>query len=69
MFNDIITFLGDGISSVFGLFGDVMTGGIGLIWESGTGLTVLGELLLLGAIVGLVLFGIRFVRSLIPFVR
>ena len=69
MFNAILDFLGSGIAAVFTLFGNVFTGGIGLIWVEGTGLTDLGELLLLGAVVGLALWGINFVRSMIPFLR
>ena len=68
MFDGILSFLTDTIGSVFTFFGNVFTGGIGLFWD-GTVVTELGELMLLGAAVGLVLFGIRFVRSMIPFIR
>lgn len=70
MFSAILTFLGTGITDVFDFFGDVMTGGISLFYDSvGTSLTELGELLLIGALVGLALWGISFVRSMIPFLK
>ena len=67
MFSAILTYIGNGITDVFTLFGSVFSGGIALFWD-GTALTDLGEIMLLGAIVGLVLMGIKFIRSMIPFV-
>ena len=74
MFDAILQFLTDGIGAVFTFFGNVLTGGIGLFYVGPEGevpgyVTELGELLLLGALVGLAYWGIKFVRSMIPFVR
>lgn len=70
MFSDILTFLSTGITDVFTFFADVFGGGIGMFYDSvGGALTELGELLLLGALVGLSLWGIKFVRSMIPFLK
>ena len=68
MFDAILQFLTDGIGAVFTFFGDVLTGGISLFYTE-SAITELGELLLLGALVGLAYWGIKFVRSMIPFVR
>ena len=69
MFNDVLTFLSDGITAVFTFFGTVFSGGISIFWVTETGLTDLGELLLMGALIGLGLWGINFIRRMIPFVR
>jgi hypothetical protein len=70
MLSAILTYIGNGITDVFDLFGDVLVGGVALFWNSTTSaLTELGEVMLLSAIVGLVLFGIRFIRRMIPFVK
>ncbi|MFW6046906.1 MAG: hypothetical protein ACOCP4_03860 [Candidatus Woesearchaeota archaeon] len=67
MLQAILDFIGDGIGGVMDLFGDAMTGFVALVYD-GSAITELGELLLMGAVVGMALFGIRFVRSMIPFV-
>jgi hypothetical protein len=70
MFGALIQYISDGISDVFSLFGDVLGGGIALFWnETNSELTNLGEVMLLSAIVGLVLFGIQFIRNTIPFIK
>jgi hypothetical protein len=70
MFSALIDYIGAGITDVFSLFGDVLGGGIALFWDESLGsLTNLGEVMLLSSIVGLVLFGIRFIRNVIPFVK
>lgn len=74
MFQAILTYIGDGIAGVIDLFAKAMGSGIGLFWDEtlntgAGGLTQLGEILLLSAIVGLALFGIKFIRSMIPFVK
>lgn len=74
MFEAILDYIGAGISGVISLFGQAMGSGISLFWDESLntgagGLTSLGELLLLSAIVGLALFGIKFIRSMIPFVK
>jgi hypothetical protein len=70
MFGAILSYLSDGIADVFALFADVLVGGVSLFWDNtAQSLTQLGEIMLLSAIVGLVLFGIRFIRNVIPFVK
>ena len=70
MLNAITAYLSEGLSAVFSLFGDAMGGGIALFWNATeSALTSLGEIMLLTAIVGLVVFGIKFIRSAIPFVK
>jgi hypothetical protein len=70
MFGALIDYIGAGVTDVFSLFGEVLGGGIALFWdESISELTNLGEVMLLSAIVGLVLFGIKFIRNVIPFVK
>lgn len=70
MFSAILTYISNGLTDVFDLIGDALTGGIALFWDaSASSLTDLGEVMLLSAVVGLVLFGIRFIRRMIPFVK
>jgi len=76
MFSDIMTWLGDNVSAVFELLGDVLAGPIAMFWTASpdagvtpSELTELGELLLMGALIGLAYFAIRFVRSMIPFLK
>ena len=74
MLNVILTFLGDGMASVFTFFGNVFGGGISVFYDAtlnagAGGMTEVGELLLLGALIGLALWGLNFVRSMIPFLR
>lgn len=70
MFSTILTWLSTNVSAVFTFFGDLLGGPISLFYDSvGGELTELGELLLMGALVGLALFAIRWVRGVIPFLR
>ena len=70
MFEAILSYIGSGIAGVIDLFANAMGSGIGLFWdETATALTGLGELMLLSAVVGLALFGIKFIRGMIPFVK
>jgi hypothetical protein len=70
MFEAILTYIGAGLGGVFGLFTNVFNDGIGLFWDDTLSqLTQLGELLVLSAIVGLAMFGMRFIRGMIPFVK
>ena len=70
MLSAITNFISNGLTSVFGVFTNALTGGIALFWDStNSALTDLGEVMLLSAVVGLVLFGIRFIRRMIPFVK
>lgn len=70
MFDGVLSFLESNLPSVFDFIGEILTGGIGLIWDdSAAELTQLGELTLLGAAVGLAFFGLRWIRSMIPFMR
>jgi hypothetical protein len=68
MFSALLTFIGNGLSGVFGLIGNAMSGGVNLFYDAGA-ITELGEVLLLSAVVGLALFGIRFIRGAIPFLK
>jgi len=70
MFSGILTWLSTNVGAVFTFFGDLLGGPISLFWDSTTSaLTELGELLLMGALVGLALFAIRWVRGVIPFLK
>lgn len=70
MFAVVLTFLSTNIGSVFTLIGDVVSGPIPVFYDSvGGALTDVGELTLLGAIIGLGWFGLRWVLKLIPFAR
>ena len=66
MFSVILTFLSTNVTAAFGFIEDILTGGIALIYD-GTALTDLGELVLLTALIGLALWGLNFVISMIPF--
>lgn len=68
MFAVIMTFLTTNIPLFLAVLGDVLDGGIGLIYD-GAALTDAGEIMLLGSVVGLGMFSLRFVRSLIPFIN
>lgn len=70
MFDAILDFLETGITGVFDLITKIFDGGVDMFYDSvGLALTTLGELLLLGALVGLAIWGINFIRSMIPFLR
>jgi len=70
MFDAVLGFLGSGVSAVFGLITDLVTGGIGLFYDSATSkMTDFGELALLGAIVGLGFMALNWVFRLIPFAK
>lgn len=68
MFSAILTFLTTNVATAFTFIGDLLSGGIELIY-SGTALTELGQLILLTSLIGLGLWGLNFVISMIPFTR
>lgn len=70
MFSSILTWLSTNVGDMFTFFGDLLAGPVSMFYDStGGALTDLGELLLMGALVGLGLFAIKWVRSVIPFLR
>jgi len=66
MFASILTFLTTNVTTAFTFIGDLLSGGITLIYD-GTALTDLGQLVLLTSLIGLGLWGLNFVISMIPF--
>jgi len=73
-FETILSYVGNGAEAVFAMFGKVLGGPISLFWASPDGtapeeITILGEILLLSAIVGIALFAMKWIRSMIPFLR
>lgn len=68
MFQVILTFLSTNVTAAFTFIGGILEGGITLIYD-GTVLTDLGQLVLLTALIGLALWGLNFVISMIPFTR
>ena len=67
MFAAIITFLTAGFADVIDLYLAVFNGGITLFYDSvGAALTDVGEVLLMGALVSLAVYGVDLIRSLIP---
>jgi len=66
MFASILAFLTTNVSTAFTFIGDLLSGGITLIYD-GTALTELGQLVLLTSLIGLGLWGLNFVISMIPF--
>lgn len=70
MFDAVLGFLGSGVSAIFGLITNLVTGGIGLFYDTATSqMTDFGELALLGAIVGLGFMALNWVFRLIPFAK
>ena len=70
MFAEVLSFLETNIPSVFTLITAIVSGPISIFYDSvGGALTDVGELTLLGAIIGLGWFGLRWVLKLIPFAR
>ena len=70
MFSSILSYISTELPSVFTVIGNALTGAISVFWDAtNSQLTDLGEVMLLSAVVGLVLFGIRFIRRMIPFVK
>ena len=82
MFSAIIGFLTTNFPTFMTFLGNVLQGGIGIIIDRDPGvdtilntaddvitLTNAGEIMLLGSIVGLGLFALRWIRSMIPFVN
>lgn len=70
MFSTILSFISNELPSVFTVIGNALGGAIAVFWDAtNSQLTDLGEVMLLSAVVGLVLFGIRFIRRMIPFVK
>ena len=68
MFAVITAFLTTNVATAFTFIGTILTGGISLIYD-GTALTDLGELWFLTALIGLGLWGLNYVRDMIPFTR
>jgi hypothetical protein len=66
MFASIPAFLTTNVSTAFTFIGGLLSGGITLIYD-GTALTELGQLVLLTSLIGLGLWGLNFVISMIPF--
>ncbi|MEM0173112.1 MAG: hypothetical protein QXI16_01235 [Sulfolobaceae archaeon] len=70
MFQSILDFLSTNVTSAFAFIGDLLTGGVSLIYGGEpAGLTDLGQLVLLTALIGLGLWGLNFVISMLPFTR
>lgn len=70
MFASILNFLTGNVSTAFEFIGDLLTGGIALVYDqTADGLTNLGELILLTSLIGLGLWGLNFVISMIPFTK
>jgi len=82
MFGAIMAFMTTNFPTFISMLGDVLSGGVDLIISQSAGvdtimdtaddvytLTDTGSMLLLGSVVGLGLFALRFVRSLIPFLN
>lgn len=62
---EIFTTLGNIVSSFASLVGNVFTSAVSLFYNSTDGLTVVGILTLIGVGTGLVIWGFKFIRSLI----
>lgn len=70
MIQDFIKIVGDWIMGMIGWLGKIFTGITELFYQTGVGeepgaFTFLGTLMLFGLAVGLVYFGINFIRRLI----
>jgi len=67
----IFTFLGTAATTVFTFLTGLISGAIGMIWETTPtpGLTDFGELVLISAALGIGFFALRWVLSLIPFAK
>lgn len=70
MFQSVLNFLTTNVGNAFEFIGDLLTGGITLIYDSTTSqLSELGQLVLLTSLIGLGLWGLNFVISMIPFTK
>jgi hypothetical protein len=68
MFASILTFLTTNVATAFTFIGNLLSGGIELIYGGEpAALTDLGQLVLLTSLIGLGLWGLNFVISMIPF--
>ena len=68
MLQGIFTFLGTAATAFFAFLGDLLGGPIALVWDSTSSeLQPFGELLLIGSVVGVGMFALRWILSLIPF--
>ena len=65
MFQAVLDFLSTNVTGAFEFIGGLLSGGVSLIY-SGTALTELGQLVLLTSLIGLGLWGLNFVISMIP---
>lgn len=66
MFQAILTFLETNVAHAFAFIGNLLSGGIELIYD-GTALTELGMLVLYTSLIGLGLWGLNFVIKMLPF--
>ncbi|MEM0173686.1 MAG: hypothetical protein QXI16_04175 [Sulfolobaceae archaeon] len=62
---DIISAVGEWITGVFGWLGSAITGVVSVFYDSTTGLTLVGRLLLFQLATVLVFFAFKFIMSLI----
>jgi len=71
MLQGIFTFLGTAATAVFTFLSGLVTGAIGMIWETTPtpGLTDFGELVLIAAALGIGFFALQWVLRLIPFAK
>jgi len=68
MLSGIFTFLGTAAGEFFTFLGTLLASPIALVWNSTTSkLEPFGELLLIGSVVGVGMFALRWILSLIPF--
>lgn len=68
MFQAIITFLETNVSVAFGFLGNILSGGVELLYGGEpAALTELGQLVLLTSLIGLGLWGLNFVIKMLPF--
>lgn len=62
---ELFDLIGDVFTSFFGLINTGLTSVVGLFWETETGLTMIGTLMLVGLGIGLVWTLISFVTGLV----
>jgi hypothetical protein len=71
MFEVILDFLSSNVLFAFTFIGSLLSGGIGLIYVTTPtpALTELGQLWFLTSLIGLGLWGLNYVRDMIPFTK